>query len=135
MKKESKKTKFIIKKIKGIKFDVRTEGSCYVTMQTNAGELTVYIDAMDGLTDSPFVRGWIDGRKDKSFQVKPNKKATKKEDENVLNAIADLGTADIMGLIEKGKNKKAIIVGVKMGLTKKDVEKTIKDYGKATKEG
>ena len=77
MKKESKKTKFIVKKIKGIKFDVRNKGTCYVTMPTNAGELTVYIDAMDGLTDSPLVEGWIFGRKDKSFQVKPNKKATK----------------------------------------------------------
>jgi hypothetical protein len=78
MKKENTKTKFIVKKIKGIKFDVRTEGSCYVTMPTNAGELTVYIDAMDGLTDSPLVNGWIFGRKDKSFQVKPNKESTKK---------------------------------------------------------
>ena len=25
-------------------------------MKTNAGELTVYIDAMDGLTDPPMVR-------------------------------------------------------------------------------
>ena len=59
----------------------------------------------------------------------------KKEDENVLNALADLNTNDLMGLIEKGKNKEAISVGVKMGLTKKDVEKTIKDYAKAKKEG
>ena len=79
MKKESKKTKFIVKKIKGIKFDVRNKGTCYVTMPTNAGELTVYIDAMDGLTDSPLVEGWIFGRKDKSFQVKPNKKKEKKK--------------------------------------------------------
>ena len=35
---------------KGIKLDVRNKGTCYVTMKTNAGELTVYIDAMDGLT-------------------------------------------------------------------------------------
>ena len=52
----------------------------------------------------------------------------KKEDENVLNALADLGTDDIMSLIEKGRNKEAIIIGVKMGLTKEDVKKTIKDF-------
>ena len=52
----------------------------------------------------------------------------KKEDENVLNALADLGTDDIMSLIEKGRNKEAIIIGVKMGLTKEDVKKTIKEY-------
>ena len=78
MEKENTKKKFIIKKIKGIEFDVRNKGTCYITMPTNAGELTVYIDAMDGLKDSPFVEGWIDGRKAKSFQVKPNKESTKK---------------------------------------------------------
>ena len=72
---------------------------------------------------------------DSIFGKKPKKETMKKEDENVLNALADLGTNDLMGLIEKGKNKEAISVGVKMGLTKKDVEKTIKDYAKATKEG
>ena len=133
MKKENTKTKFIIKKIKGIEFDVRNKGTCYITMPTNAGELTVYIDAMDGLKDSPFVEGWIDGRKAKSFQVKPNKETKKKEDENVLNALADLGTNDIMSLIEKGRNKEAIIIGVKMGLTKEDVKKTIKEYKESIK--
>ena len=57
----------------------------------------------------------------------------KKEDENVLNALADLGTNDIMSLIEKGRNKEAIIIGVKMGLTKEDVKKTIKEYKESTK--
>ncbi len=57
----------------------------------------------------------------------------KKEDENVLNALADLGTDDIMSLIEKGRNKEAIIIGVKMGLTKEDVKKTIKEYKESTK--
>ena len=50
-----KKHKFINKYAKGIKLDARTEGCCYVTMQTNSGPLTVYIDSMDGLTDPPLV--------------------------------------------------------------------------------
>tara|TARA_R110001592_G_scaffold163857_1_gene397833 strand:- start:222 stop:521 length:300 start_codon:yes stop_codon:yes gene_type:complete len=85
------------------------------------------------LPSEKFKENWdsIFGKKPK----KPKKETMKKEDENVLNALADLGTNDLMGLIEKGKNKEAISVGVKMGLTKKDVEKTIKDYAKATKEG
>jgi len=45
---------------KGIKFDVRTKGSCYVTMPTNVGKLTVYIDSMDGLTDPPLIHSWLD---------------------------------------------------------------------------
>ena len=36
----------------------------------NAGELTVYIDAMDGLTDPPMVRAWIPGRKDREINLK-----------------------------------------------------------------
>ena len=55
---------------KGIKLDVRNKGTCYVTMKTNAGELTVYIDAMDGLDDAPLVKAWIPGRKDKEVFVK-----------------------------------------------------------------
>ena len=82
------------------------------------------------LPSEKFKENW-----DSIFGKKPKKETMKKEDENVLNALADLNTNDLMGLIEKGKNKEAISVGVKMGLTKKDVEKTIKDYAKATKEG
>ncbi len=57
-------------KSKGILFDTRTKSVCYVTMKTNAGKLTVYIDAMDGLTDPPMVRAWIPGRKDKEINLK-----------------------------------------------------------------
>ena len=55
---------------KGIKLDVRNKGTCYVTMKTNAGELTVYIDAMDGLEDAPLVSAWIPGRKRKEVFIK-----------------------------------------------------------------
>jgi len=55
---------------KGIKLDARNKGTCYVTMKTNAGELTVYIDAMDGLKDAPLVNAWIPGRKRKEVFVK-----------------------------------------------------------------
>ena len=65
-----KKHKFINKYAKGIKFDVRNKSTCYVTMKTNAGELTVYIDSMDGLTDPPMVRAWIPGRRDKEINLK-----------------------------------------------------------------
>ena len=65
-----KKYKFENRYAKGIKLDARTKGCCYVTMKTNAGELTVYIDAMDGLTDPPMVRAWIPGRRDKEINVK-----------------------------------------------------------------
>ena len=37
-----KKHKFENKYAKGIKLDARTKGSCYVTMKTNVGDLTVY---------------------------------------------------------------------------------------------
>ena len=62
-----KKNKFIKRYAKGIKLDARTKGSCYVTMKTNAGELTVYIDSMDGLTDPPMVSAWMFGRKRKEI--------------------------------------------------------------------
>ena len=50
-----KKHKFINRYAKGIKLDARTKGCCYVTMQTNAGLLTVYIDSMDGSDDAPLI--------------------------------------------------------------------------------
>jgi len=65
-----KKHKFVNRYAKGIKLDVRNKGTCYVTMKTNAGELTVYIDSMDGLTDPPMVSAWMFGRKTKTILVK-----------------------------------------------------------------
>jgi len=65
-----KECKFEDRYAKGIHFDIRNKGTCYVTMKTNAGNLTVYIDAMDGLTDPPMVRAWIPGRRDKEINVK-----------------------------------------------------------------
>ena len=64
------KNNFIKRYAKGIKLDVRNKGTCYVTMKTNAGELTVYIDAMDGLTDPPMVSAWIPGRRRKEIFIK-----------------------------------------------------------------
>ena len=65
-----KKHKFVNRYAKGIKLDVRNKGTCYVTMKTNAGELTVYIDSMDGLTDPPMVSAWMFGKKTKTILVK-----------------------------------------------------------------
>jgi hypothetical protein len=65
-----KKHNFENRYAKGIKFDTRTKGCCYITMKTNAGELTVYIDSMDGLDDAPLVSAWIPGRKRKEMFVK-----------------------------------------------------------------
>ena len=65
-----KKHKFINRYAKGIKFDVRNKGTCFITMQTNAGPLEVYIDAMDGLEDAPHVSARIPGRKVKEVFVK-----------------------------------------------------------------
>jgi hypothetical protein len=64
------RNKFENKYAKGIKLDARTKGSCYVTMKTNNGDLTVYIDSMDGLTDPPMVSAWMFGRKTKTILVK-----------------------------------------------------------------
>jgi hypothetical protein len=65
-----KKYKFEDRYAKGIHFDIRNKGTCYVTMKTHAGPLTVYIDAMDGLDDAPLVKAWIPGRRDKEINVK-----------------------------------------------------------------
>ena len=70
IKEKTMKNNFEKRYAKGIKLDVRNKGTCYVTMKTNAGELTVYIDAMDGLDDAPLVKAWIPGRKDKEVFVK-----------------------------------------------------------------
>ena len=70
IKEKTMKNNFEKRYAKGIKLDVRNKGTCYVTMKTNAGELTVYIDAMDGLEDAPLVSAWIPGRKRKEVFVK-----------------------------------------------------------------
>ena len=67
---KTKKHKFEKRYAKGIKLDARTKGSCYITMNTNAGKLTVYIDSMDGLTDPPMISAWMFGRKRKEIFVK-----------------------------------------------------------------
>ena len=65
-----RKSKFEDRYAKGIHFDIRAKGCCFITMQTHAGPLEVYIDAMDGLDDAPMVRASIPGRKDKEVFVK-----------------------------------------------------------------
>ena len=65
-----RKNNFEDRYAKGIHFDIRSKGSCFVTMQTNAGSLTVYIDSMDGLDDAPMVGAWIFGRKRKEIFIK-----------------------------------------------------------------
>jgi hypothetical protein len=65
-----RKNNFEDRYAKGIHFDIRNKGTCYITMKTNAGKLTVYIDAMDGLTDPPMVRAWIPGRRDREINLK-----------------------------------------------------------------
>ena len=65
-----RKNNFEDRYAKGIHFDIRNKGACYVTMKTNAGALIVYIDAMDGLTDPPMVRAWIPGRRDREINLK-----------------------------------------------------------------
>jgi len=46
----------------------------------------------------------------------------------VISALADLWTKDILGLIESGKHKEAISIGVKMGLKKKYLLDIIKEW-------
>ena len=70
IKEKTMKNNFEKRYAKGIKLDVRNKGTCYVTMKTNAGELTVYIDAMDGLEDAPHVSARIPGRKVREVFVK-----------------------------------------------------------------
>ena len=65
-----KKNNFEDRYAKGIHFDIRSKGSCFITMETHAGPLTVYIDSMDGLDDAPLVNAWIPGRKRKEMFVK-----------------------------------------------------------------
>ena len=65
-----RKNNFEDRYAKGIHFDIRNKGTCYITMKTHAGPLTVYIDAMDGLDDAPLVKAWIPGRRDKEINVK-----------------------------------------------------------------
>ena len=65
-----KKNKFVNAYAKGIKLDARTSGCCYVTMKTNSGKLTVYIDSMDGLNDPPMVSAYINGKRTKEVFIK-----------------------------------------------------------------
>jgi len=65
-----KKHNFENRYAKGIHFDIRNKGTCFITMQTHAGPLEVYIDSMDGLDDAPLVSAWIPGRKRKEMFVK-----------------------------------------------------------------
>jgi len=65
-----KKNKFEDRYAKGIHFDIRSKGCCFITMETNAGLLEVYIDSMDGLDDAPHVSARIPGRKVKEIYIK-----------------------------------------------------------------
>ena len=65
-----RKNNFEDRYAKGIHFDIRNKGTCFITMQTNVGPLEVYIDAMDGLTDPPMVHASIPGRRDKEINLK-----------------------------------------------------------------
>jgi len=65
-----RKNNFEDRYAKGIHFDIRNKGTCFITMETNAGPLEVYIDAMDGLEDAPHVSARIPGRKVKEVFVK-----------------------------------------------------------------
>jgi len=62
--------------------------------------------------------------------IKQTKKGNKMASKNniVISALADLWTKDILGLIKSGKHKEAISIGVKMGLKKKDILETIKEW-------
>ena len=65
-----RKNKFEDRYAKGIHFDIRNKGCCFVTMQTNAGILEVYIDSMDGLEDPPMVIATVAGRGGKEIFLK-----------------------------------------------------------------
>ena len=65
-----RKNKFEDRYAKGIHFDIRNKGCCFVTMQTNAGILEVYIDSMDGLEDPPHVSVTVAGRSGKEILLK-----------------------------------------------------------------
>ena len=65
-----KKHKFVNRNAKGIHFDIRNKGCCFIKMKTNAGLLEVYIDSMDGLEDPPMVVATIAGRGGKEILLK-----------------------------------------------------------------
>ena len=65
-----RKNKFEDRYAKGIHFDIRNKGCCFVTMQTNSGTLEVYIDSMDGLEDPPHVSVTVAGRSGKEILLK-----------------------------------------------------------------
>ena len=65
-----RKNNFEDRYAKGIHFDIRAKGCCFITMQTHAGPLEVYIDSMDGLEDPPMVTATIAGRGGKEIFIK-----------------------------------------------------------------
>ena len=65
-----RKNKFEDRYAKGIHFDIRNKGCCFITMKTNAGLLEVYIDSMDGLEDPPMVIATVAGRGGKEILLK-----------------------------------------------------------------
>ena len=67
-----RKNNFEDRYAKGIHFDIRSKGCSFITMETNAGSLEVYIDSMDGLDDAPYISARIPGRKVKEIFVKSN---------------------------------------------------------------
>ena len=65
-----RKNKFEDRYAKGIHFDIRGKGCCFVTMQTHAGPLEVYIDSMDGLEDAPMVIATVESKDGKKILCK-----------------------------------------------------------------
>jgi len=65
-----RKNNFEDRYAKGIHFDIRSKGCCFITMETHAGPLEVYIDSMDGLEDPPMVIATVAGRGGKEIFLK-----------------------------------------------------------------
>ena len=78
-----KKNNFEDRYAKGIHFDIRSKGCCFITMQTHAGPLTVYIDSMDGLDDAPFINAWIPYRREK-VMIMGERKYKLKRDQGIF---------------------------------------------------
>ena len=65
-----RKNKFEDRYAKGIHFDIRSKGCCFITMETHAGTLEVYIDSMDGLEDAPMVIATVESKDGKKILCK-----------------------------------------------------------------
>ena len=65
-----RKNKFEDRYAKGIHFDIRSKGCCFITMETHAGTLEVYIDSMDGLDDAPMVIATVESKDGKKILCK-----------------------------------------------------------------